>query len=198
VLGHVCRNNGETRLTYKSTLIMDGFDDIFREATANISREYFLLPVVWSPSIYRERVYCYELYHQLRRHWPEETTPYRLNGEIDKRGHPYFTEDDWSPKPDLLVPVPGSHNNYAVIEVKTADNLRNREVLKDIDTLTRFINEAGYARGIHLVFGASATETLDLLSRAKIDPDRLGRLEFWGQPEPRVAAERLRPTVIKL
>jgi hypothetical protein len=168
---------------------MDGFDNIFREATANISREYFLLPVVRSPAIYRERVYCYELYHQLRRRWPEDER-YRLNGEIDKRGHPYFTEDRWAPKPDLLVHVPGSHDNYAVIEVKTADNLRNREVLKDIETLVRFTNDVGYVRGIHLVFAASATETLDVLRRAKIDPGTLGRIEFWGQVEPGMAAEQ--------
>ena len=168
---------------------MDGFDNIFREATANISREYFLLPVVWSPDIYRERVYCYELYHQLRRRWPDDCR-YRLNGEIDKRGHPYFREDDWAPKPDLLVHVPGSHDNYAVIEVKTANNLRNQEVLKDIDTLARFTQDVGYVRGIHLVFGASATETLDLLLHGKADPKALGRVEFWGQVALGVAAER--------
>ena len=169
---------------------MNGFDDIFREATANISQEYFYLPVVWSPPIYRERVYCYELYHQLRRLWPEDSR-YRLNGEIDKRGHPYFREDGWAPKPDLLVHVPGSHDNYAVIEAKTVDNLRSQEVLKDIDTLARFTDDVGYVRGIHLVFGASATETLDVLHRAKIDVGQLGRIEFWGQPEPGLAAERV-------
>ena len=169
---------------------MDGFDAIFRAATANISHEYFLLPVVWSPPIYRERVYCYELYHQLRRLWPEGSH-YRLNGEIDKRGHPYFAENGWAPKPDLLVHVPGSQDNYAVMEVKTADNLRGREVLKDIDTLSRFMDDAGYRRGIHLVFGAPAAETLDVLRHAAIDPERLGRIEFWGQAEPGLAAEEL-------
>jgi hypothetical protein len=32
-----------------------------------------------------ERVYYYELYHQMRRRWPEpDHSPYWLNGEIDK------------------------------------------------------------------------------------------------------------------
>jgi hypothetical protein len=168
---------------------METFDAILREATANISREYFLLPVVWSPPIYRERVYWHELYHQLRSIWPQGS-PYRLNGEIDKRGHPYFMEDAWAPKPDLLVHIPGSHDNYAVIEVKTADNLRTRELLKDMDTLVRFTREAGYRKGIHLVFGASATETLDVLRRAEIDLERFRGIEFWGQAEPESAADR--------
>ncbi len=168
---------------------MHGFDAILREATANVSREYFLLPIVWGPAIYRERVYCYELYHQLRSLWPDGSQ-YRLNGEIDKRGHPCFAEDDWAPKPDFLVHVPGSHDNYAAIEVKTAYNLGVREILKDVDTLARFTNEAGYVRGIHLLFGASATQTIDVLRHTGIDRERVARIEFWGQPQAERPAER--------
>ena len=116
---------------------MDEFDAIFRAATANISPEYFRLTVVCSPAIYRERVYCYELYHQLRLRWPEDSR-YRLNGEIDKRGHPYFMEDRWAPKPDFLIHVPESNDNFLIVEVKTLDNLGRNEVMKDFGTLRRF------------------------------------------------------------
>lgn len=44
------------------------------------------------------------------------TTPYRLNGEIDKGGHPYFTNDRGEPKPDFFVHVPGTGDNYAVMK----------------------------------------------------------------------------------
>jgi hypothetical protein len=68
---------------------MEWFTGILHEATARIAPEYFLLPVYGGPSVYRERVYCYELYHQIRLLWPGDC-PYRLNGEVDKRAHPYF------------------------------------------------------------------------------------------------------------
>ena len=67
---------------------MENFDNIFKEATKNISREFYQLPVAGKEDpIYRERVYCYELYHQLRSLWPTETE-YTLSGEVDKSGHP--------------------------------------------------------------------------------------------------------------
>ena len=64
---------------------------IFRDATAAIPPEYSLLPIPGADPVYREGVYCYELYLQRRRLWPAES-PYRLNGELDKRSHPYFQE----------------------------------------------------------------------------------------------------------
>jgi hypothetical protein len=124
---------------------MEEFDEILQRATAAIGRSYFLLPVhgLQSP-VRRERVYCYELYHQMRCQWPrEDRCRYALNGEVDKQKHPYFREDDPEleekfPKPDLLVHVPGERDNYAVIEVKSA-RLDRDEVGKDISTLLRFL-----------------------------------------------------------
>jgi hypothetical protein len=167
---------------------MDEFNAIFREATANVSADYFRLPVVDSPAVYRERLYCYELYHQLRLRWPTESR-YRLNGEIDKRSHRYFAEDAWAPKPDFLIHVPGSDDNSIVI-VKTVDNLRNNEVLKDLDTLNQFMERAGYRRGIHLVFGTTAAATLDVLQRAGLDINQLRGVELWGHSEVGLPAER--------
>lgn len=46
---------------------METFVKILRKATANIPPEYFQLPIAGREDpIYRERVYCYELYHQMR------------------------------------------------------------------------------------------------------------------------------------
>jgi hypothetical protein len=168
---------------------MDGFDTIFHRATVSISPEYFQLPIVGGSAVFRERVYCYELYHQLRLLWPRDSG-YRLNGEVDKRSHPYFVENDWAPKPDFIVHAPGSNDNYLVIEVKTVDGLTTKEVLKDLHTLARFRAEAGYRRAIHLAFGSSGAATLNLLRRAELDASALGGIEFWGHPEPRRPAER--------
>lgn len=98
---------------------MKQLTQILQGATAAIGAEYFLLPIHGAGPVYRERVYCYELYHQMRLRWPPDSV-YRLNGEVDKIGHPYF-QDGGEPKPDLLVHEPGHGNNYAIIEVKSCE-----------------------------------------------------------------------------
>ena len=57
-------------------------------ASLLITAEYFQLPVADADSVYRERVYCYELYHQLRGSCGN--FPFSLGGEVDKIGHPHF------------------------------------------------------------------------------------------------------------
>lgn len=105
-IGRSCPDNGELRR-------------ILREATAAIEREYFLLPIHGADTFFRERVYCYELYHQMRLRWPRDC-PYFLNGDVDKQSHPYVQGAN-HPKPDMLVHVPGTGNNYAILEVKSLD-----------------------------------------------------------------------------
>lgn len=68
---------------------MQEVTQILGDATAAIASDFFLLPIHGGTSVYRERVYCYELYHQMRRLWPPDC-PYRLNGEVDKRAHHTF------------------------------------------------------------------------------------------------------------
>lgn len=64
---------------------MEQLTQILQDATAAIGQEYFLLPVHGADPVYRERVYCYEIYHQMRLRWPPACI-YRLNGEVDKSG----------------------------------------------------------------------------------------------------------------
>ncbi len=75
-------------------------DEILRDAAAAIGPAYFQLPIAGKESpIYRERVYCYELYHQMRQRWPPDS-PFTLGGEVDKQGHPLVRGnglDDASP-----------------------------------------------------------------------------------------------------
>jgi hypothetical protein len=70
---------------------VETFRNLLTAATQLVDAEYFLLPVAdqngGEPIIqYRERVYSYELYHQLRVKWPH--WDYSLGGEVDKRKHP--------------------------------------------------------------------------------------------------------------
>lgn len=155
---------------------MEQFTQIFCDATSAIPSEYFLLPIYGADPVYRERVYCYELYHQMRRLWPAES-PYRLNGEVDKRSHPYF-QDGAQPKPDLLVHQPGAGENYAVIEVKSS-RAATRDIEKDLGTLTLFRNRLGYERSIYLVYGAEAPNAAARIHECAARLQQIAPLELW-------------------
>jgi hypothetical protein len=89
------------------------------KAIQNIDAHYFQLTVARNDElIYRERVYCYELYHQLRLLLGDDF-PYKLDGELDKRGHAIISDGK---KPDFVIHVPGEMGqNLVVIEVKTVN-----------------------------------------------------------------------------
>lgn len=132
---------------------MDQLNQILADATAAISATYFHLPIFGGPPVWRERVYCYELYHQMRLRWPEDC-PLILTGEVDKRAHPIFQElEARQAIPDLLVHSPGQMDqNFAVMEIKS-QQAQPQGVQKDMATLQEFRDTIGYQRALYLVFG---------------------------------------------
>jgi len=116
---------------------------------------YFQLSVATKEGdkkIFRERVYCYELYHQLRCILGD-CFPYKLDGEVDKGGHPIIRKRK---TPDLIVHKPGEMNqNLVVIEVKPISVKGHlKELEKDLETLQYFLGEEGrYYHAIMLVYG---------------------------------------------
>lgn len=142
------------------------FQNLFLEATAAIEPEYFLLPVAGkSEPVHLERVYCYELYHQMRsiwhKYWSNEPKKYLLNGELDKNGNPTMPQEFLAKaKPDLVVHEPGNHeNNLVVIEVKriTSEIPTNGAIERDLGKLTSFRKPAEkfkpYKAAYYLFFG---------------------------------------------
>jgi hypothetical protein len=132
------------------------FIECFKLATRNIGQEYMQLPVAGfqnTISIYRERVYCYELYHQLRIAMGDNFG-FSISGEVDKRSHPLMRGRDLTnTKPDLLIHTPGDMGgNLAIIEVKPVNALRNN-IEKDLRTLTAFRRDGGYFQAIYLIYG---------------------------------------------
>jgi hypothetical protein len=132
-------------------------------ATTRIATEYFQLPVAGADAVYRERVYCYELYHQLRSIWDQ--FPFSIGGEIDKSGNPHFRGGPYAgAEPDLLVHVPGNMEaNLAVVEIKSA-NAGLGGIREDLRKLNWFCANARYFRGIFLVYGDAG------------EPDRLAAM----------------------
>lgn len=166
---------------------MEQFTDILQEATAGIVPQYFLLPIHGADPVYRERVYCYELYHQLRSHWPHpQDNPYFLNGEVDKQNHPYLGQG--APKPDFVVHVPGTGDNYAAIEVKRPGADRD-SVRKDIRTLL-MLRDFGYRRALYLTYGVDPVATATRIAEQAEDAVRLAEIEIWVHAAPGAPAER--------
>lgn len=134
---------------------MNEFTKILKTATASVDSMYFHLNIDGGDPVFRERVYCYELYHQMRKEWPLNSR-YFLNGELDKRSHPLLLEvgADYA-KPDLLIHTPGAMiGNYAIIEVKHSTSANGVE--KDLKTLDLFVRKVRYHRAIYLIYGPEA------------------------------------------
>lgn len=176
---------------------MQGFDALLANATQGVAEHYFQLPVAGkeNPS-YRERVYCYELYHQLRLRWPAGSD-FSLAGEVDKRGHPLVRGNGLdSIKPDMLVHMPGNMGaNYAAIEVKSV--LADAAGLaKDLRTLTAFRRHGEYGRAIFLIYGSPADgpklfERLHVAARMEPSLVQLQLIEVWQHAAPGQAALRV-------
>jgi len=164
--------------------------DLLLAATARIEHKYFQVEPDGGDPIYRERVYCYELYHQLRCLWPNECD-FSLNGELDKAAHPILCElgADYA-KPDLLIHRPGCMNgNNTIIEVKSSQAQR-AGIEKDLMTLALFRTKVGYQRAIYLLFGF---EVETIAKRVRCVAEQLGELppiELWLHSAPMQAATR--------
>jgi hypothetical protein len=177
---------------------MDWLEKILCEATAAIGEGYFQLPILGAEDpVYRERVYCYELYHQMRRLWPEGCQ-YRLNGEVDKAAHPHFQElTRGKPKPDLIVHKPGASENHAVIEVKSVEGRRG--IQKDLETLSLFTSKLKYEKAIFLIFGEDGRAAVMVLNKVQECARKvvgLDSIEVWRHRKPGAPvelAETLRP-----
>ena len=171
---------------------MEDLTGILQEATRRIEPEFFQVPIDGGAPVYRERTYCYELYHQMRTLWPEGC-PFRLNGELDKGGHPLLAEVDLATTiPDLLVHQPGSMaGNHCIIEVKTERALPGG-IENDLGKLVRFRMDAGYQRAIYLVFGYDLGRVLQRIEQAVGRAPPPSAIELWAHASPGRPAEMLR------
>lgn len=163
---------------------MHKFTELLITATSRIIQQYFHLNIDGGDPVYRERVYCYELYHQLRSVWPD-VTKYYLNGELDKAAHPILRElgADYA-KPDFLIHTPGSmKGNNTIIEVKSS-KAQSNGIIKDLKTLSLFRERVGYKRAIYLVFGYDAAEIVEQVQQIASGMHCLQPIELWLHEAP--------------
>lgn len=157
------------------TFISDQFSrfcDLLSESTSRITVEYFKLPIVdlnrngenfKKAFVYRERVYCYELYHQLRTLLNNQFK-FMICGEVDKTNHPIISKKIGDIIPDLLVHTPGEfgkYSNLVVIEVKSTQKKPNK-LIEDFNKIKQMLDiENGYHKGIMLVFGEISSDKMN-------------------------------------
>lgn len=160
--------------------MIERFFNLLAEATLRIPPHYFQLPVAGREDpVFRERVYSYELYHQLRTLLTidRELEPYELSGEIDKQGHPIIRPC----APDFVLHIAGNMGaNLVVIEVKPV-NADRVGIEKDRKNLEYFVTEVGYQCGVQLVYGGDQ----DALQRfVNIYREANEQIELFWHPEP--------------
>ena len=170
---------------------MHQLTELLQHATANVPAQYFQVALDGGDPIYRERVYCYELYHQLRCQWPTNT-PFYLNGELDKAAHPILRRlgADYA-KPDFLIHQPGyMAENHTIIEVKSS-NAQWNGIEKDLRTLSLFREKVNYQRAIYLLFGYEVKIAAERVHRVVAELDGLQPIELWLHAAPGKPAQQV-------
>jgi len=175
---------------------LQAITEVIVKATEAIEEIYFQLPVAGlEDPQFRERVYCYELYHQMRQRWPN--VPYRLTGEVDKNGHPWIY-GNWldGSKPDFVIHLPGfMSGNLLVMEVK-ARNPTAAQIRNDLRKLTGYRRLADYFAAYYLVYGYAAKQATVFaeLCRDVAGSDKaidLGRIRLFNHSAPGKAFEEV-------
>lgn len=169
--------------------------EALKKATREVPPDYFQFKVAGQARpIYRERGYCYELYHRLRVALPHDFH-YSLAGEVDKSGHPIIQTPPLNRrKPDFLVHSAGDmRSNLLAIEVKPGTVTR-RGIEKDIETLISCLNQANYEYGILLIYGGRRPGLLGKLKRfVDLNPQfsfvRNRLLVYWHENARKSASE---------
>lgn len=132
--------------------IKDDYVKLVYDAMRNVSKEFFEIEIAEDvKEKRRERVYCYELYHQIRSlQEKKHLKDFTVNAEIDKRGHSIITENF---NPDIVIHQQGDMVNYIVVEVKVTLNAEG--IAKDFNTIITMLEKYKYQYGIFILTGSS-------------------------------------------
>jgi hypothetical protein len=131
------------------------FMEQLKKALMMINENYIDISMYQLPdSKYRERVYCYELYHQLRKILGDHYN-YMLDGELSKNAHPIIEKEIGAKIPDFLIHYRNKmDHNLAIIEVKPIKSVNDSitNLNDDLDKIIDFIDIAEYQYGIMLIY----------------------------------------------
>lgn len=149
-------------------MLPDGYLKLIYDAIQKVAPKYHRIATSGTNEIsYRERVYCYELYHWMRTleenkcdsgyygsNVADETIV--INGEIDKAGHCII---DSNFNPDFVIHRQGTmDNNLCVVEVKVKKS--ERGIKKDFGTISCMLSCYEYEYGIFIYVGKNANNVI--------------------------------------
>ena len=146
--------------------------EILKESINNIEEKFYKVTSSQiENSVPRERIFCYELYHQLRL----ECQTYKFGVRFDispelvkgkSMGYSEITNI-----PDFLFHREGTDVNFCILEVKA--QLNKEKIKKDFETLSSFLNGKTkllpYKIGIFLIFGYSFEEFIVLAKKMSLE-----------------------------
>ena len=141
---------------------IESFVEMIKGSLDNVGDEYYKITTTYESSgIVRERVFCYELYHQMRLVQSERgLNDVQIHGEIDKNGHIAFDRNARK-NPDFVFHVPGMmEGNAIVVEVKgKLEGTYQDGICKDIGTLSKFTDNRYYYRlGVLIIYNYNLEE----------------------------------------
>lgn len=150
----------------------DVFLDLLDRAAVEVSAEYMTMQYISAQgkveAARQERVYCYELYHQMRVLMCQAdgdelaaavADGWLLNAEVVKTLS-YIPGEEI---PDFIWHMQGQKRNGHVLEVKRA-SAPLPGIKRDVDKLRKFKAKAGYANATLLVVGEHRRPGLDEVS----------------------------------
>ncbi len=161
-------------------------EGLLKCATKGIAAEWFSITNSDERNKFKERVYCYELYHQLR--LLDCGNELLWQCEVDKSRRPEFKRE----KPDFILHVPNSEVNHLVMEVKTSES-DSRGWKKDVETLIRFLDDHRYKKAYFLIFGGR-NPSLRLQNLGSVNSSRqtsVSKIEVWWHKNSEEEATKL-------
>lgn len=163
---------------------IEPFIDLIKSALSNVDQKYWEIWTANNQQLIRERAFCYELYHQMRK--LQETactesdiTAVDITGEIYKAGYEGLATDE-KKSPDFIFHTMRTHSyNTIVMEVKgqTTGSYENG-IEKDFTTINSFMSSETlhYKYGIFLLFGHKKSDLDKVINNKKINvssPERV-------------------------
>ena len=131
---------------------------LIKNALDEVPQDYYHISTTYcKEGIVRERVFCYELYHRMRKIQDDNKCfQFHIHGEIDKSGHKLFARKDRK-NPDFIFHDPGRmEGNALIVEVKGTITVQG--VSKDLETLKAFCSKYGYQQGLWILFNYNLEE----------------------------------------
>ena len=159
------------------------FLEMLNLAASRITTDYFKPVALTTDSvepqhIWRERVYCYELYHHLRCLLGDRGSR-RLFGGMDKVGNSRYVRKNGNGRvPDFIWHEPGTSTNWAAIGVKTCAQIDT--ISTTLSALQHYLDSWKYQMVVLYIIGTQHGDNVYDKVRQKLQNKSIKKLQvLW-------------------